>query len=319
MSIVAACLNITLSIVLIPRFGFIGAPITATLCDMVETVGILLLALRDKDFQKCWPGFTRAAWKDWRPFLRISCPALALMGIEWWTWDLQSFLAGLISPLAQATQAVAPSITDLQYATGQSLGTAANTVIGNFLGEGRMREARRSAWLVMLLCLLLMAVQGTLFLILRTHVAHIFTSDSEILDEIAALLPLTLAFSFLDSHQAALTGIIQATGRQYLAAPLVFVCYWIVGVPLGLSLALGAFGGTRWGLNGLWTGMLLAVIGHTISFAVVVGCLDWRKVTIEVQERTRGEQGGLRTDTSLSPMDVRQVTVEHETKSVQIG
>lgn len=319
MSGVTACLNITLSIVLIPRFGFIGAPITATLCDMVETIGILLLALRDKDFRKCWPGFTRAAWKEWRPFLRISCPALALLGIEWWTWDLQSFLAGLISPIAQATQAVAPSITDLQYATGQSLGTAANTVIGNLLGEGKVREARRSAWLVMLLCLFLMSFQGTLFLVLRKSVAHIFTSNPAILDQIAALLPLTLAFSFVDSHQAALTGIIQATGRQYLAAPLVFVCYWVVGVPLGLVLALGVFGGPRWGLQGLWTGMLLAVAGHFISFAIVVGCLDWRKVTLEVHKRTREDQGGLAADTNLLRTDARQVSVERELHSVHIG
>lgn len=305
MSVVVAVVNVALSFILIPRFGFIGAPITATVCDVVECIGILIMALRDKDFQKCWTGFSRAAWSDWGPFLRISCPALVLMGIEWWTWDLQNFLSGFISPLAQATQAVAPNITDLQYATGQALGCAASTVIGNLFGEGKMRAARRSAQLVMLVCLVFMAIQGILFFVLRTHVANIFTSDPKILARIAGLLPLTLVFSFLDSHQSALTGIIQAAGRQYLGAPLVFVCYWLVGVPLGICLALGAAGLPRWGLEGLWVGMLVAVIGHVASFTIAVCRLDWRKVTIEVVERTREEQAKSMSahGTSLSPME----------------
>merc|ERR1712117_315354 len=114
--------------------------------------------------------------------------------------------------------------------------------------------------------------------ILRKVIAGLFTTDDSILNSIAALLPITLAFSFIDSHQAALTGVIQGVGRQHVAAPVVFVCYWILGVPLGVCLALGAFG-TRWGLEGLWTGMLVAVTGHFLSFAVGVHLLDWRKIT----------------------------------------
>lgn len=292
MSVTTAIINVSLSFILVPRLGFIGAPITATVCDILESLGILLLAARDKEFRMCWPGLSRLAWREWGPFLKISCPALFLLGIEWWTWDLQNFLAGLISAVAQATQAVAPGIADLQYNIGQALGTAASTVIGNLLGEGDATAARRAAKLVMILCLFLMAVQGVIFFVLRTHVARIFTVDSDILDAIAELMPLTLAFSFLDSHQAALTGIIQAAGRQYIAAPLVLVCYWVIGVPIGVALALGGFG-DRWGLRGLWTGMLIAVCLHLSSFAITVACLDWEKVAEEVQERTRKEQQDL--------------------------
>mmetsp|Transcript_71963 Transcript_71963/g.223385 ORF Transcript_71963/g.223385 Transcript_71963/m.223385 type:complete len:328 (+) Transcript_71963:458-1441(+) len=298
-SLAVGVANVLLSFLLIPRLGFVGAPITATACDVVQAFMVCLLALWDADFRKCWGGFTREAWRSWPPFLRLSCPALALLGIEWWTWDLQSLLAGFISPLALATQAVVPQLTDLQYCVGQALGTAASTVIGNLLGKGRMAAARRAAFLVMLLCLGTMSLQALVFLALRERFPQAFTRDPAILRAIAEIMPLTLAFSFLDSHQAALSGILVGAGRQSLAVPLIFGCYWVVGVPLGSALAFGALGSQPWGLRGLWLGMLLAVLLHTLSFGLAVLRLDWARATAEARERTRRECSAEGLGTSL--------------------
>ncbi|CAK0809128.1 unnamed protein product [Prorocentrum cordatum] len=230
-SLGVAVLNVTLSATLIPRLGFVGAPITATVCDAVETIIITILAFQDADFRKCWPGIQRDAFRGWCAFLRRRRPSLALMGIEWWTWDLQNLLAGLVSPLAQATQAVTPALTDLQYCLGQALSNAAATVVGNLLGEGRARAAARCCRLVMLLCFVAMTLQGLLFLLLRHSIARVFTQDREVRDSIERLLPLTLVFSFLDGNQAALTGIIQAAGSP--------------GIPRGTAAAGLLLGGWR--------------------------------------------------------------------------
>mmetsp|Transcript_126015 Transcript_126015/g.368202 ORF Transcript_126015/g.368202 Transcript_126015/m.368202 type:complete len:488 (+) Transcript_126015:90-1553(+) len=284
-------LNVVLSFLLIPYLGFIGAPLSATICDIAENTGLTLMTMNDKEFRKCWRGFKYEAWQDWGSLLRVSCPACVLFGVESMSWDVNNFVAGFISPLAQATQAVAPQIADLQYSTGLSLGTAAVTVIGNLFGEGQTNAARRSVFLIAALCCFLMALQVTVFAVLRTKVAGLFTSDSSMLDGIVDLLPITLLFSFLDGHQAALTGVIQAAGKQYLVAPLVLVCYWIVGIPLGLVLTWGCFGLPSLGLKGLWMGMVVGVAGHLLCVAVAVACLDWHEITAEVQERTHQEHG----------------------------
>jgi len=299
MAVVTAVVNVTLSFSLIPQLGFIGAPITATLCDGIEFVGICILSFRDENFRKCWSGFSREAWRHWGAFLRISCPSLFLFGIEVWTWDLQNFLAGFVSPLAQATQAVAPSIGDLQYSVGQALGMAGGIVVANLLGEGKEKAARRGAWLVMMLCFGCMAFQGAIFFVLRTHLANLFTSKVEVVESITELLPLVLVFSFLDGHQSVLTGILQGAGRQYVGAPLIFVCYWLIGVPTGIVLSMGVFG-PRWGLKGLWVGMLVAVILHNLSFASVVLSFNWKKITIEVQRRTKAAESESVRETSMA-------------------
>ena len=117
-----------------------------------------------------------------------------------------SFLAGFISELAQAVQSVAPAVGDLQYCMGQAMGNAASTVVGNMLGEGSHRAAKRAARLLLVLALATMVVQFVVFLILRSHVARLFTSKDDILAGIVDLLPFSLAFSFMDSCQAVMCG-----------------------------------------------------------------------------------------------------------------
>lgn len=285
-TLLVAVTNVTLSLLLIPRMGFIGAPITVTVCDAVQAVAITILAFRDPDFRLCWKGLTREAWRDWGPFLKLSLPSLALLAIEWWTWDLQSFLAGLISPRALAAQAVAPQVTDLQYCVGQAMNAAGCTVIGNLLGEGRAAAAKRGARMVMTLTLAFMTVLGAVFAVFRERLPRLFTGDAAVLEDMAALLPFTLVFSFLDSHQCALSGILVAAGRQCIAAPLIFVCYWVVAVPLGSSLA---FARGR-GLEGLWTGMLTGVSLHVLLFALAVRCTNWDKAASEARRRALEEQ-----------------------------
>ncbi|CAE7417763.1 SLC47A1 [Symbiodinium pilosum] len=165
MSITAALLHVCLSFLFIPSLGFVGAPVAACICDAYESLGILVLASRNPDFRKCWGGFTREAFSQWGSYLRISCPALMLMCIEWWTWDLMSFLAGFVSELAQAVQSVAPAVGDLQYSLGQAMGNGASTVVGNMLGEGNHKAAKRAARLTITL-----AVAAGQFQIGRTDV-----------------------------------------------------------------------------------------------------------------------------------------------------
>merc|ERR1740121_1318162 len=83
-SLVMMVVNITASLVLIPKFGFKGSAITATLCDVVGASMTCIFAFRDPDFLKTWSGFDRRAWDDWPAFLKISFPSFILLASEAW-------------------------------------------------------------------------------------------------------------------------------------------------------------------------------------------------------------------------------------------
>jgi MATE family multidrug resistance protein len=55
--------------------------------------------------------------------------------------------------------------------------------------------------------------------------------------------------------QGVLSGILRATGRQMYAAVANFISYYVVGLPLGISLALVV--GLK--AKGMWIGLSVAV------------------------------------------------------------
>ena len=51
--------------------------------------------------------------------------------------------------------------------------------------------------------------------------------------------------------QIVIGGIFRGSGRQYIGAIMNIIAYYVIGLPLGISLALKA----KWGILGLWIGM----------------------------------------------------------------
>merc|ERR1712039_211299 len=97
--------------------------------------------------------------------------------------------------------------------------------------------------------------QAVLIYMIKNQVPYLFTGDVDVVNAMQSILTITMVFSVLDTQQATLTGIIGAAGKQAVAAPLIVVCYWVIGVPLGIGLAFGKLTNHRDGLHGLWIGM----------------------------------------------------------------
>jgi len=283
--VMAVLTNVGLSLVIIPRLGAVGAAVASVSADGMQALVIWGLAFRDSDLRSCWPGWSREAWRGWGVFIRLGIPSVLLLGFEVWVWDAQTFLAGYISPVAQATQSVVPQFTCIMYAAGQSLGNGGASVIGNFLGEGLGKVARRAAAISVAMTCILMVCQALTMLVLQDQIPHLFTSQADLLDSISSLLPLCIFFSFLDGHQCVLTGILIGVGKQTIATPLIFVSYWVIAVPIGVTLAFGGLGFAPRGLRGLWTGMLIGVICHVVCFSIAVLSVRWHKASHEARER----------------------------------
>lgn len=56
---------------------------------------------------------------------------------------------------------------------------------------------------------------------------------------------------FFTLLQIVIGGVFRGSGRQYIGAIMNFIGYYIIGLPLGITLALKV----KWGILGLWIGM----------------------------------------------------------------
>merc|ERR1712032_1510316 len=114
---------------------------------------------------------------------------------------------------------------------------------------GLGQVARRTAAISVMVTCLLMVCQMLAMFTLRDQIPYLFTSRPGLLDSIYALLPCCIFFSFLDGHQCVLTGILTGVGKQNIAAPLIFVSYWVIALPIGVTLAFGGLGFAPRGLR----------------------------------------------------------------------
>ena len=88
-------------------------------------------------------------------------------------------------------------------------------------------------------------------------------------------------FQVVDGINAAVQGAFRGAGRQTLGGSLVFLAYYLIGIPSGCALAFSF----HMGLHGLWYGVtmglfVVATIGSMIHLRA-----DWEHLAIEAIER----------------------------------
>ena len=66
------------------------------------------------------------------------------------------------------------------------------------------------------------------------------------------------SWSFYESLQGVISGVLRGAGKQVLGAVTNFVCYYMVGLPLGICLALLV----NLGVVGMWIGIS---VGDTLQ------------------------------------------------------
>ena len=97
-----------------------------------------------------------------------------------------------------------------------------------------------------------------------------------------------------------MSGVLRGAGKQIVGAVVNFVCYYIIGLPLGISLALL----TKLGVTGIWIGVgvadVIQVILHfpffgerccnasyysfsqSVVFFICILKFDWNKLSEQV-------------------------------------
>ena len=114
----------------------------------------------------------------------------------------------------------------------------------------------------------------TLFYSLREYIPRLYTDEPCVLEHIGKVAIFLAGPSMLFDHiQGLLAGAIKGLGKQLYAAIVNFVCYFIVGVPLGSVLAIPE----EMGAVGYWIGLCVAISAQAILYFLIVVCSNWKK------------------------------------------
>lgn len=317
--LIAAPLNAFMNWLFVWQFkwGFIGAPIAVAITDNLLPI-LLLLYVRFVDGRQCWNGFTKKAFRNWGkcvpnflenrvlittgPMIKLALPGLLMVEAEFLAFEILTLASSYFSTTHLAAQSVLSTLTALTFQIPFPISIAASTRVANLIGATLSDAAKTSAKVVstefILLCLkhpnfrankpqaFVVATLVGLFNVillssLRNYIPQLFTSDPEVIRLVSTVLPICAAFQLFDALAANCNGLLRGLGYQEIGGYINLICYYVVAMPISFGTAFGL----GWELEGLWTGVAIALGLVAASEGWFLMRADWERAVEDAKAR----------------------------------
>jgi len=209
-------------------------------------------------------------------FLKLALPGILMVGTEWAAFEIVALAAGRLGELPLAAQSVIMTTDQILNTIPFGIGVAASTRVGNLLGLQSAMGAKRASHASALLSVIVGAIVMIILLASKDVFGYIFSEEVDVVRLVSKVMPLVASFQVADGLVGSCGGVLRGQGRQHLGALFNLVAYYVLALPVGITLAFHPQ--THLGLQGLWIGQVLGlfVVGIGEYGAVWLGT-DWDK------------------------------------------
>ncbi|XP_059524431.1 multidrug and toxin extrusion protein 2 isoform X2 [Myotis daubentonii] len=284
-------------LVLVLSLGVRGSAYANTLSQFVQTVFLLLYIVLRKLHRETWAGWSVQCLQDWGPFFSLALPSMLMICIEWWAYEIGSFLMGLLSMVDLSAQAVIYEVATVTYMIPMGLSISVCVRVGTSLGAADTVQAQRSAVSGVLCTVGTSLVIGALLSLLKNNLGYIFTNDEEVIALVNKVMPIYIVFQLFEAICCVYGGVLRGTGRQAFGALVNAIAYYAIGLPLGIVLAFVV----RMRTMGLWLGMLVCGVLAAAALAAYTARMDWALAAEEAEKYAGLQQQGTEHPTSRAP------------------
>lgn len=246
-----------------PALGVNGSALSTVFARVTMAVALIGFAWRYERKRghplfRHWAGPQIARLKQ---MLKLGAPAAGHILLEVGAWNLATFSAGYLTPVALATHQIVLNYASVTYMVPLGISAAAAVSVGHAVGAGDRARARRAGWLALGLGTSFMLLAAMTLLIWPRPLIELYTNDARVLAVGPGLLAIVAAFEVFDGIQAVSTGALRGLGETRAPMLANLVGYWVLGLPLGFFLCFGL----HWGIYGLWIGLTLALVVIAIA------------------------------------------------------
>ncbi|KAI5845013.1 mate-domain-containing protein [Morchella snyderi] len=264
-------------------FGFSGAPTAVVITDWMMPL-LLFLYVRFVDGYDCWGGFTRKAFHNWRPMIKLSLPGLIIVEAEFIAFELLTLLSSYFDTAHLAAQSVIVTATSIAFQLPFALSIASSTRVANLLGATLEDGAKTAAYAGFIASIFLGIVNLLFIVSARSWFVLLLTQDPEVIGYVVSVMPITALFQCFDALASMGGGILRGQGRQHIGSYISIVAYYFLAIPISIIAAF-VFG---WELCGLWSGVAVALAFVAIIQTTIVLRTDWAKVVKDATARIEG-------------------------------
>nr|AFK34154.1 unknown [Lotus japonicus] len=171
-------------------------------------------------------------------------------------------------------------MASLTYMISLSFGDASDVVVGQYLGANKPAEAINAKNVSYILTIVIMFFNFSLMAVPSYWTPYLFNTEPSALTLTRQGLLIASVFSFLDPVDVTLLGITKACGMQRYGLVLMFIGYYIIGLPLAFIFTFVV----KLNVYGFWVGLIIATVLINVAAFFMVRSFNWIAIAKEAHK-----------------------------------
>lgn len=271
---IALLLNIPLNYIFIfgkfglPALGGIGCGVATSLTIYIAAFLFLIYVQRHKFYANCriYRRLYPVTLEGIKRYLHLGIPLALSAMIEVACFSLTSFLLSPFGPVVVAAHSIAMNISGLLFMFAFSLANSVTIRTGEAMGAMHWNRAKRSMLCTYVLGFIFVAFNTIIVLTLRHDIIGLYTSSEEVWQMAEWLVFLCVLYQLPDCIQVIAIGVLRGFKDSRTIFWVTICSYWLVGMPLGFSLAYGFIGSEPMAAQGFWLGFIAALVTCSLFY-----------------------------------------------------
>ncbi len=247
-----------------PRLGGVGAGWATTITHWVMFFSLLLYIKNSSKFSP-----VQLFKQDFRPhpeelirLIKLGLPIGIAFFVEGSVFSIIALFLASMGVVTVAAHQIALNFSSLIFILPLSLSISLTIQVGQNLGAGNHQLARATVKAGYIISLTIALFSASLIYNNATAIATLYTSHPQVIKLASSLMIFTALYQFSDGIQLCSAGSLRGMKDTAIPMLLSIISYWIIGFPLGYTLALTDWLTPPMGAQGFWIGLLT---GLTIS------------------------------------------------------
>lgn len=260
-----------------------GAALANSISYWINVVLLVLYVKFSSSCAKTWRGFSKEALHNIPTFLRLAVPSAVMVCLEMWSFEMMVLLSGLLPNPELETSVLSISLNTAAtvWMIPFGLSGAVSTRVSNELGAGRPQAARLAVRVVLAMAITEGLMVGLTLILIRNVWGFAYSNEPSVVKYVAAMMPILATSNFLDGLQCVLSGTARGCGWQKIGAYVNLGSYYLVGIPSAILLAFVFHKGGQ----GLWLGIICALIVQVLSLFIVTIRTNWEEEAKKATDR----------------------------------
>lgn len=236
----------------IPALGVVGAGISTLASRVLMALAFAFIFFMQNRYKKYATSYRNTRINRTHVFAlnKMGWMIGIQMGMETALFSITGVMVGWLGTIALASHQIIVSISTLGFMIYYGVGAAVSVKVSNYYGSGDLANVRKTTTAGFHIIMLLACIAATLFIVIRHHLAYLFTTEVAVVDTVATLMFIMAGYQFGDALQITFANALRGLGDVVSMAIISFIGYFLIAIPVSYTCSFVL----DWGLAGIWSG-----------------------------------------------------------------